>query len=234
MKKMIAMIGCAFMAMATFAGACSAPEVEDTGWVYKWTFTGKTTKPAEAKVKIAASACSAGPETCAIRTPASLKIQGYTWICSPGCGDQFGEFGEANEIFWSTKPENDSFAGGLANEIFHIIGKNAKQAEVAGTANFEGSGMSYNFTYAGLGKYDTKNRRLKTAKGNFAGTAAHINCLTSAVWNCDPLTINCGENPDTVVYGKWKVRFQKNASKKFVKTGKLPTFPKWVEYKNGN
>ncbi len=48
------------------------------------------------------------------------------------------------------------------------------------------------------------------------------------------MTINCGENPDTVVYGKWKVKFQKNASRKFVTSGRLPTFPKWVEYKNGN
>jgi hypothetical protein len=232
-KLMIAALAVASVGAAYASDACGYI-TPDTAWVYKWTFTGKTTKPAEAKVKIAASACGEAPETCAVRTPTSLKIQGYTWICSPGCGDQFGEFSEVNEIFWSTKPENDSFAGGLANEIFHIIGRNAKQAEVAGTADLTGAGMRYEFTYAGLGKYDTKNRRLKAAKGNFAGYAYHENCLTSAVWNCDPLTINCGENPATVAYGKFKVRFQKSASKKFAKVGKLPTFPKWVEYKNGN
>lgn len=234
MKKLMTMMGCALMAASAIAGACGEPIVEDTGWVYKWTFTGKTTKPAEAKAAAAASLCGEAPDTCAVRIPTKLRIKGYTWICSPGCGDQFSEFTEVNEIFWSTKPEKDSFAGGLANELFHIIGTSAKQAELAGGAELTGSAMRYEFSYAGLGRYDVKNSRLKTAKGNFAGYAYHENCLTSAVWNCDPHTLNCGENPATVAFGKFKVKFMKKASKKYASVGVIPSYPKWVEYKNGN
>lgn len=230
MKKI--MIGAIVMLAAigsVFGSNCSPTPVKDTGWVYKWKFTGKTTKAVKSRVK--ASACSAG-QTCAVRCPASLKIEGYTWVCSPGCGDEFGQFAEVNEVFWTTKPGRFSLAGGVMNEIMHIIGKKKTQAEVGGTAKMVGDDMTYNFTYAGLGKYSTKKGYLTSASGNFAGFGTPCPCASSSVWSCDSLSLICDESPDTVVYGKWSVKHKKSASKKFAKSGTLPKLPHWVSMKN--
>ena len=221
-------------------GACEYVK-PDTGWVYKWKFTGKTTKGEKARA--VASACNAGGG-CVVRCPASLKIEGYTWICSPGCGSEgFEMFSEVNEVFWCKKPVKASFAGGVATEICHIIGKKADKCEVGGTATFQEfckgdvPGGIYNFTYAGLGKYDKKNGRIKSASGNFAGSLQEPvvieNCsgIPTGFWECGSLALNCDPS-SSVVYGKWSVKYQKSASKKFYKSGKTPKYPSWVRPKN--
>ena len=218
------------------AGACS-PVVKDTAWVYKWKFTGKTTKGQATRAAVASSACAPKAEVCAIRVPSSLKIEGYTYACNPSaCADNSmgfeTAFVENNEVFWTTKPGKYSLAGGVATEIAHIIGRSAKQAEIAGVAKFDGDNMSYNFTYAGLGKYNKAQSRLTSASGNFAGFAKPCVCAKSAVWNCDTLTMCCDENLDTVVYGKWTVKYCANPSKKFITSGQLPKLPRWVQFKN--
>lgn len=225
---------------SAFGSACSVEPVKDTAWVYKWKFTGKTTYGAKAR---AASACSAG-DTCAIRCPSSLKIEGYTWACSPGCGTEgFEMFSEVNEVFWCKKPVKASFAGGVATEVCNIIGKKADKCEVAGTATFnefckgDVPGGIYEFTYAGIGKYDKKNSRVKSASGNFAGVLKNPvvieNCsgVPTGVWSCDSLSLLCDEKP-SVVYGKWSVKYQKSASKKYLKNGHLPKCPAWAKQMN--
>jgi hypothetical protein len=226
---------------SVFGGNCSPARVKETGWVYKWKFTGKTTTGAKTQVK--SSACSAGA-ACTVRCPASLRIEGYTWACSPGCGTEgFEMFSEVNEVFWHKKPYKASIAGGVITEVCNIIGKKAKNCEVGGTAkftNFVGgstpAGM-YNFTYAGLGKYDKKHGRITSASGNFAGYAAtpvyttQCSVVPAGVWECGTLSLICDEKP-TVVYGKWSVKYKKSASKKFVKSGKLPSYPTWVKPMN--
>lgn len=74
-------------------GDCGYTPATPTGWVYKWKFSGKTTYGVKtAKVKTASqNLCGYVPtesdcNTCAVRVPASLKIEGYTWACAPGCG----------------------------------------------------------------------------------------------------------------------------------------------------
>ena len=88
MKKLMI----AALAVASVAGAYAACSYTEptTAWVYKWTFTGKTTfgvKPAAVKVETGLCGYTGGGSsdvTCTVRAPASLKIEGYTWYCEPG------------------------------------------------------------------------------------------------------------------------------------------------------
>ena len=246
MKKMMTGVValCAmFVGVGTAFGACEYVK-PDTGWVYKWKFSGKTTYGTSSKSKVAAGMCGYPGGTCVVRCPASLKIEGYTWVCSPGCGSEgFEMFSEVNEVFWCKKPVKASFAGGIATEVCNIIGKKADKCEVAGTATFnefckgDVPGGIYEFTYAGIGKYDKKNSRVKSASGNFAGVLKNPvvieNCsgVPTGVWSCDSLSLLCDEKP-SVVYGKWSVKYQKSASKKYFSKGQLPKFPSWVRAKN--
>lgn len=234
-----------FIGVGSAFGACEYVK-PDTGWVYKWKFTGKTTYGTTSKSKVAAGMCGYnGGGTCTVRCPASLKIEGWTWICSPGCGSEgFEMISEVNEVFWGKKPIKASFAGGVATEICNIIGKKADKCEVGGTATFQEfcrsgdvPGSIYEFTYAGIGKYDKKHGRVKSASGNFAGVlkspAVIENCtpVPTGVWECGSLSLLCDEKP-SVVYGKWSVKFQKSASKQYYAKGKLPKYPAWVRPKN--
>ena len=246
MKKMMTGVValCAmFVGVGTAFGACEYVK-PDTGWVYKWKFSGKTTYGTSSKSKVAAGMCGYPGGTCVVRCPASLKIEGYTWVCSPGCGSEgFEMFSEVNEVFWCKKPVKASFAGGIATEVCNIIGKKADKCEVAGTANFtefckgDVPGGIYEFTYAGIGKYDKKKSRVKSASGNFAGVLKNPvvieNCsgVPTGVWECGSLALLCDEKP-SVVYGKWSVKYQKSASKKYFSKGQLPKCPSWVKAKN--
>ena len=237
MKKiMIGAIALAAVIGSVFAGDCGPVPSKPTAWVYKWKFIGKTTEA----VKSFAKASSCGAATCNIRVPASLKVQGYTWACSPSCGTEgFETFAEENEVFWQTKPYKASIAGGLSTEVCNIIGKTAKKCEVAGVGKFDtfvgGStyAASYTFMYAGLGKYSKKKGRISSASGNFAGYAtapvyvSNCSVLQAGVWECGTLALVC-DAPKSVVYGKWSVKFKKSPSKKFAKNGVLPKLPSWA------
>ena len=233
MKKLIAIA-----VLASMGGAFAACEyiAPDTAWVYKWKFTGKTTfgkKPG--KVTTVTGLCGykeTSTASCTVRAPASLKIEGYTWYCKPICGsDTFEDFAEVNEIFWQKKPFKASLAGGVATDVSNIIGKKAKQFEAAGTATFtefiNGGAVkegTYTLTYAGFGKYDQKNSRVKCVKGNFAGylDQPHYistkDCLNAGFWDCDNNLVCEGTS---VAYGKWCAKFQKSASNsgKYLLTG---------------
>ncbi len=242
----------ALVAVGSAFGACEYV-TPDTAWVYKWKFSGKTTygtKPAAVQAA-ASGVCGYKPGTgttdtgaCdkSVRTPASLKIEGYTWYCKPICGSAtFEEFAEVNEIFWMKKPYKAAMAGGVATDISNIIGKKATKFEAFGVATFDtfvNAGatklQTYTLGYAGLGKYDLKNSRVKCVKGNFAGYAntgvvlSADTCL-AGFWDCATLTLKCGP---TVAFGKWSAKFKKSASKKYLKGGKLPKVAKWALYLN--
>ena len=248
MKKLIALA-----AVFAIGGAFAACEyiAPDTAWVYKWKFSGKTTygvKPMKIKAETGLCGYTGGTgnsgETCTVRAPASLKIEGYTWVCKPDCGSTaFEQFAEVNEIFWQKKPFKASLAGGVATDVSNIIGKKAKQFEAAGTATFtefinagsteEGT---YTLTYAGLGKYDLKNSRVKSVSGNFAGFLDQPHYISASVcgnagyWDCATLQLVC--TGTSVAYGKWCAKYQKSASKKYLKYGKLPKVPSWVRQMN--
>lgn len=246
MKKLIALA--AVCAIGAAYAACSYDPIPATS-VYKWKFTGKTTygvKPAAVKVVTGLCGYTGGGGeggNCVVRAPASLKIEGYTWYCEKSCGsDAFEQFAETDEVFWQKKPFKASLAGGVATDVSNIIGKKAKQFEAAGTATFtefinagtttEGT---YTLTYAGLGKYDQKNDRVKSVSGNFAGFLDQPHyisakeCVNAGFWDCDNNLVCEGTS---VAYGKWCAKFQKSASKKFARSGKLPKVPSWVKWMN--
>ena len=194
------------------------PVKTEEAWAYQWKFSGKTTEAANAK-------CSVSGSDVVIRVPASLKIEGWSFYCEPQCGDF--EAMKADEIFWMTKPEKAILDGGIELEIANVIGKKAKEYEAAGIAAFtDANGDQFDLFFAGLGKYDLKNMKPTSIKGNFAGTRSapqlvqdNGRCVapglaTAAVWPCDDCSCPT-ETPDSVAYGKWSVKFNKGKAKKY-------------------
>lgn len=251
MKKLIALAALAAVSGA-FAACSYTPEVKPTAWAYKWKFSGKTTfgtKPAAVKAQTGlcgwtgtTSTADAGACSKTVRAPASLKIEGYTLCCEPGCGsDYFEKFAEVNEIFWQKKPFKAAIAGGVSTELSHIIGKKAKQFEAAGTAQFDTfvngttAEGSYTLVYAGLGKYDAKNDRPKCVKGNFAGFldqpvyVSKTICENAGYWDCETGALVCGPS---VAYGKWSAKFKKSTAKKYLNKGTRPKVAKWALWLN--
>jgi len=243
MKKILITIAAITMAIGpSFGGACGEPLPKETAWVYKWTFKGQTTTGEKIKQTIVSSPCGEFGDAveCAVRTPSSLKIEGYAALCSPGCGtESFLEFSESNEIFWQKKPFKASLAGGVTVEVANIIGGNKKKVEIGGTAAFDKfvNGVvqegTYNLTYAGFGKYDLKNGRISSAKGTFAGFLSQphaVNsslCTTAGYWDCSTLSLVC--EGQSVAFGTWKLKLKKTASKKYLNTGALPKTPSWYK-----
>ena len=252
--KFITMMSLVLAAGVAFGSSCSPEPVKDTAWVYKWQFKGKTTTGKKAKATVSGSACNPGnPATCAIRVPASLKIQGYTWACSPEpCADSNlafeTAFVEALEVFWQSKPYKAAFYGGVTTEFAHLIGKKKKQVEVLGVANLtdDEEGATYVLTYAGFGKVSGK--RVKKVSGNFAGYLTQpwnvkkgkvsknscgptaSSCIQAGYWDCASLTLVC-EAP-SIAYGKWYAKYQKSASSKYLKNGTGIKTPGWVQFHN--
>lgn len=246
MKKLMI----AALAVASVAGAYAActpgkaPVIQDA-WVYTWKFTGKTTTGALVTYTINSTGNCApnkgGTYGCAIRIPASLNIQGYTYKCLPCCGG-FTELAGDGEVFWTTKPQKELFAintdvkeylatEGLVIDFGHVIGKKAKDFELKGqfTGSTSDSGEKYDFTFAGLGKYDLKNTRFSSVSGNFAGekvnphylkwVEAFDGCPDADYWLCDGSDYAGAPTDPTVAYGSWSAKLNSAASKKFLKNG---------------
>ena len=233
MKKLIIAAVVAAMGVSAFAACTYKPikEVAKTApaWAYKWKFSGKTTKAVT-------TTCARGTKGSAYitRTSTSLKIQGWSFYCEPNCGDF--EAAEADEIFWQTKPFKTLLDGGVTLEVANVIGKKGKNYEAFGVAEFKDL---YTLYFAGFGKYDSKNERVSSIKGNFAGTAAapaltaynKANCDydtdVSKVWEC------CGcptAEADSVAFGKWSVKYSKSYAKKYGndKLDLSKVLPKWA------
>lgn len=252
MKKILIAAIAATVVGGAFAACDYDPvvKIKDRAWAYTWKFSGKTTKGAVVKgTKGTSGVC--GYETPGslggfVRVPASLKIQGYTWYCDPGCGsDDFeAALAEVNEVFYQKKPVKTGLNGGVTIEVSNIIGKKAKQYEIAGVAQFDGTvdglyndgsdAFQYVLTFAGLGKYDKKNSRVSSASGNFAGTLEYpwyvskTVCAEAKVWDCVTLTL-VEDSVTSVAYGKWSVKFNKSTAKKLANNkAAAPKFPKWV------
>ena len=217
MKKLIMTVVAAAFAVGAFAECSYNPPAEAeaaSAWAYKWTFTGKTTKAVKT---------NCGGDQYVVRTPSSLKIQGYAFYCSPSCGD-FEKL-ECDEVFWVTKPARKLFNkedGGLTFEVANVIGKKGDKFETAGKLTL---GDVYDLTFAGLGKYDKKNTRPSSIRGNFAGIAAAPTLLVGEASACgDPLsTVStvwecCGcptAEAGSVAFGKFKVKYAKKYAKKY-------------------
>ena len=224
----------AAVGFGAFGADCGEVVQKDSAWVYAWKFSGKTT--VGKKTTVAASLCGEGGDAdCTIRVPGSLKIQGYTYFCNPGCGsDDFENFTEELEVFYMKKPYKTYLYGGVATELSKIIGAKKKQYEAAGVATFDDpvTTSTYTLNYAGLGKY--KSGRVSSVSGNFAGTLSQPyyvpktgKCIPAGYWDCESLDLVCNGG-DTVAYGKWSAKYKKSASKKYAKNSTAAKLPKFV------
>lgn len=243
MKQIIALAAVAVAGVAAAASNCTpgiVPVVEKTPEVYTWKFTGKTTAADYIKGYSipGTTGCAPTPgiynDGEAIRVPGSLAIQGYTYYCVPCC-DTIATAPDA-EVFYITKPAKDVLVGGTEVTFANVIGKKAKQVEVYGmlsvTTGPATSAELYEAMFAGFGKYDTKNVRVTSASGNFAGAKVvpHYmkiaGCPEAVYWDCTGTVYQNG-NPG-IAYGKWSVKYNASASKKYAKGIKVK-LPSWVK-----
>lgn len=241
MKKIMIAAAVAAVAGGVFAANCGPGAAQESAWVYQWKFTGKTTFGAS--VADAQGNCGPTAAGCTIRVPSSLKIQGYTYICNPGCSTTFfPKFAEKEEVFWQTKPFKTSLAGGVSTEIANIIGRAQGKCEVFGTASFTGfigtiGKQTYELAYAGIGKMSqtTPQKHITSVSGNFAGTLSqpwyvdNKKCVLAGYWDCATLNLVCAGQ--SVAYGKWSAKFKYAASENYV-SGKRVALPSWVQWLN--
>jgi len=248
MKKLMIAAIAAAAGLTAFGATDCGPSTPDVAWAYVWKFTGKTTTGNKG-VAVSTSLCGPGTAAaCTYRVPASLKIQGYTYVCKPNaCIDDevnfwnAAKFAEMDEVFYMTKPYKASFYGGVTTEFAQIIGKAKKQVEVIGKATLKDNieGATFAFTWAGLGKYDLKNKRISSVSGNFAGTLSQpyailknaTVCPKAGYWNCSTLALEC--SGASVAYGKWSVKYNAKGSKNWLQ-GKAIKTPNWVIWMNRN
>ena len=240
------MIAAAVAAMTVGAFAdCGEGDVQTTGaQVYKFTFSGKTTKGVTPGKAAAADCGEGGGALCPARVSAKLKIKGWVVYCLPTCSETLAQgTAPANYFaFWALKPyKSDVAEAEIANTFVNVIGKKPNKAEMYG--EFKGS-MPYSadaawvfdhISFAGLGKYKASKGIYSSISGNFAGSVgtswwvSKAECAPSRIYACDTLTLQCEDEYNTVAFGKWSVKYNKSASKKASKSPrKLPKKPSYA------
>lgn len=247
MKKLIFAAALATAATGAMASCADGPQPGPTptpdAAVYAWQFKGKTGTGVVikgTKDQTVSSTCSdstipgVGPEV--IRVPGSLAIQAYTYICEDECLTfQQNLQNPTKQQYFATKPfksaidpyKNIQFIKGV--DVAHIIGKNHNQYELAGDAEFAFSGVdpqeTFAVKFAGFGSYDSKNGRVSSVSGNFAGTQTPPrypgkvagmteSCPPADYWTCAPYVYAGAPSDPSVAYGTWSLKYNASASKK--------------------
>ena len=242
MKKLMIAAFAAASVGSVVAGNCTPvgpTPVEKTPEVYTWKFSGKTTAADYIKGYNVPGTTGCAPTSGvivdgeAIRVPGSLAIQGYTYYCVPCCDTLTTD--PDLETFYISKPAKDKLDGGVATQFANVIGKKANQVEIYGMFTAKTgpatSSESYELAYAGFGKYDKKYVRVTSASGNFSGykVVPHYmkitGCPEAVYWDCTGSVYLSG-NP-AIAYGKWSVKYNSSASKKYAK-GLLVKLPSWA------
>jgi hypothetical protein len=256
MKKLMIAAAAAAMVSGAFAAVSnctftpdSQDPVEAPAAVYAWKFTGKTTVGTPVSTKAVTSPtsdCGFGGETtpgdsCVLRVPGTLAIQGYVYYCDNCCDRFVGGTEKANLAeFYMTKPyqakiEKPTIT--LNADATHIIGKTPSQYEAEGTAKFDakktGAGALVEVTFAGLGSFNYKQAVVTSVSGNFAGTlkspyyVSKKVCSPADYWVCG---YDWAGNPyaPTVAYGTWSAKYNASASKIYKRDGKTVTLPSWA------
>ena len=253
MKKLMFVAALAATA-AAYASPCSdptgpAPKSNDAA-VYQWQFKGKTA----VGVVIKGVADRTTSTTCAdstipgyapevIRVPGSLAIQAYTYVCEDECNTFMENLTTAayKSEYYATKPfksmiyrkpttGSNFLLAATDVDVAHIIGKNAKQYELAGTATFKFDDKNdptetFVLRFAGFGSYNQKTGRISSVSGNFAGTQTPPcypgkvqgitkSCPSADWWTCK-LAYAGAPDDASVAYGTWSVKYNSAASAKF-------------------
>lgn len=241
MKKLIIAAAAAAMVSSAFALCGDDDPVVEASQVYKITFSGKTTKGSpQGKTAVQ---CGDDIEGCVKRIPAKLTIKGWFALCKPTTCESLaaGSADAQYKAFWATKPyKGDIPDGNVEFDFVQVIGKKPNKSEAAG--KFTGTiafaeaaqwSLGDGLNFAGLGKYNSKKGVYSKIAGNFAGEPAASwyikgsDCRQSDVWDCATLQMKCGENPSTVAFGKWNIKYSSSYTKKLAK-GKLPKTPSYA------
>jgi len=243
MKKLMIAAAVAAMTVGAFADCGEGNIQTSKAQVYKFTFSGKTTKGLKAgSTKVDCGEDGAG---CHPRVATKLKIKGWVAYCLPVCTETLPQgTGSATAwSFWMLKPFKGGFNGtdALADTMVNVIGKKPNKAEMFGKFNGTISfaeNVDWNLGdlyFAGLGKYKGSKGIYSSISGNFAGSPAaswYVSpnlCKQTDVYDCATLQLVCDQNPNTVAFGKWSVKYNKSASKKLTKSiSNLPKTPSYA------
>lgn len=247
MKKLMIAAAAAAMVGGAYAGACEpeCPIVQDVARVYQVQFNIYTTKGvALAKGGIGATQCAPGSTVCQVmRGKDKTVFRGYVYVCENLCelSDYAAAFADVRR---GALVDDAEFNWTFCN----VIGKNSTDAECAwtfgGTVNYdEERGQEYALTGAGYGKYVKSTEGFfDNLGGYFAGTAtasydltsklteANADCLCtpSQVLKCTAVDGISFEDSDTVAFGAWKMKFNANVTKQYMKYGEL-IFPELLQ-----
>ncbi len=252
----VAAMGAAYAEPLCGPGEDAPPAGVEWALVYDWQFKGKTTQGWPSTTRSVGlvdcstqgddggGVCGVGTTTSSLikRIPATFAMAGWTAICE--CGKLIGDADSWDGYsFWITKPYAAYFNAALCGEygmkaccgeaFIHVIGKTETDAEIFsgfyGPSTFVNTsyGQTWQFDYAGLGKYVKRNPISGSTwcgyysqfSGSFAGFASasyYINiqrgiCSPSVVFQCEDCLAAALADQPTVVYGNWNVKY--NASK---------------------
>lgn len=235
----VALVGGAYASCADVPGP--SPVTPDAA-VYAWQFKGKTGTGVVIKGSegVSSSTCTDTPWSIpaeVIRVPGTLAIQAYTYICEDECTTFEANLqNPTKQEYFATKPFKSSIYLTQfikAVDVAHIIGKKYNQYELAGDAEFAFTGNdpqeTFAVKFAGFGSYDSKNGRVSSISGNFAGTQTPPrypgkvagmteSCPPADYWTCAYVYAGAPSDP-SVAYGTWSLKYNAAASKKLANNG---------------
>ena len=238
MKKLMIAAAVAAIAGGAFASACEpeCPIVQDVARVYQVQFNIYTTKGvALAKGGIGATQCAPGENACIVmRGKDKTVFRGYVYVCEDLC-ELSGYAAAFADVRRYRLVQDSAFTWDFCN----VIGKNSTDAECAwtfgGTVVYdEEREQEYSLRGAGYGKYvHSTEGFFDNLGGYFAGTAsasydlktklteanAECICKPSQVLFCTAVDGISFEDSDTVAFGAWKMKFNANVTKAYMKYG---------------
>jgi hypothetical protein len=227
MKKLMMFAAAVTIVGSAFA-QCGDPDDADCALAYDVKLSVKTTVPDSKAGYVLPSHCGdpvTNAATC-IRKTGKKTIQGFFYTCKCLC-DEIENV--TSWYLWDKKAKvGETMPASLS---FHVIGRKKSDVEVYVTLSPGEDGVLNDGTLylAGFGKWDTKNCRVKSASGNFAGQIAPpkcndaLSCDEAAAYICDPdsQTGGCAlvadNTVDTVAFGTWSIKYSSSKAKKLIK-----------------
>ena len=243
MKKLMIAAAVAAIAGGAFASACEpeCPIVKDVARVYQVQFNIYTTSGhVLAQSGIGATQCAPGEDACIVmRGKDKTVFRGDVYVCENLCelSDYAAAFADVRR---RALVDDAEFEWTFCN----VMGKNSTDAECAwefkGTVTYdEERAQAYALTGAGYGKYvHSTEGFFDNLGGYFAGTAsasydlktkltlanAECICKPSQVLKCTAVDGISFEDSDTVAFGAWKMKFNANVTKEYMKKGEFIFF----------
>ena len=219
-----------FAAAMTIVGGAHAQcnDSLDCAQVWDVKMSLKTTQAATLKAK---NVCA---DNACYRKPGKKSLNGFLFV-GGGCGEcTCASINDAVFYLWDKKAKEMVVDGGeISWSFLHIIGKKDTEAEgLFGITSDEGIEL----TGAGFGKWDLKNKILKSLSGEIVGAGAppacSIDCtdeIPAVAFICTADGIEEVEDAPTAYSGKFSIKYSKGSSKKAANYGDADILlPKWV------